>query len=273
MSNIVYHYCNIEKFKNIIKTGKLRFSDIRQSNDDSEICLLYKKCSEFLSSNINCQLGNSMRFFSSQQMENTSYCGACFSFLKDDAYMWNNYGMDKGTTCGLSIGFDEDSLIEWSKHIGWFCDNLYYCSNQLDNPIAKCDKIKYYGIDELLKKVELYFKNVQYITDNFAQIFYDSCFCKSDQWSSEKEFRIILPLINSGQVGDVDKYNLIKIDCNFNCYKVKYYDIPLDKKIIKEVVLSPNFEKNNVYTKQKIQDLLISNNYVETILYESSNKD
>lgn len=54
------------------------------------------------------------------------------------------------------------------------------------------------------------------ITDNFAQIFYDSCFCKSDQWSIEKEFRIILPLINSGQVGDVDKYNLIKIDCNFN---------------------------------------------------------
>ena len=124
---ILYHYCSIDTFKEIIKNKTIRLSDIFKTNDSSEVIHVLKflpallneeyvknpfpfkykgidneKAFDLIVSDINKNI-NDVKF--------SSYI-ACFSKLEDDLEQWNRYG-DDGK--GVAIGYDGKILYDIAK--------------------------------------------------------------------------------------------------------------------------------------------------------------
>ncbi len=114
MDQILYHYCGLDAFLNIIKNSTLWLSDIRKSNDYLECVYCRDKINEkirgFLEDdkealeawdfgyNINSDLS----------MDMISYV-ACFSENKDQLSQWRGYA-DNGA--GIAVGFSRESFAD-----------------------------------------------------------------------------------------------------------------------------------------------------------------
>ena len=119
---MIYYYCSVEAFQNIVKNKKLWLSDVAKSNDRNEIMLfvdMIKNLSLSIFSKLEQNVegytfikSNWYRFLC-KEIEKEVYSriclGMCFSNLEDDLSQWRAYG-DDGR--GFCIGFSGDILSE-----------------------------------------------------------------------------------------------------------------------------------------------------------------
>lgn len=209
--DIVYHYCSVETFLNIIRNHTLRMSDLCKSTDRLELKSLldaikgriverYQECNDFNESAIyGIDKKEAFSFLTDRVIEKIKsdtdqmLFGICFSENGDLLDQWREYA-DKGT--GLAIGFEtkwfnnlcENELFKFSKvTYGYKCEN---------------EKIVRHFADELYE--EMIYAIVKadtnrIINDNMClshliqmNIYVESIFIKREEYKNEKEWRLIL---------------------------------------------------------------------------------
>lgn len=185
MSNIVYHYCSVSTFLNIIQSKTLRFYDIDKSNDFLErklLCqrLINKGINPFLeilketSKNSNKSLlaiKNTEKLTAiknsvTNKIKNSKAYVICFSEEGDLLNQWRGYA-DDGQ--GLAIGFNDDVFRVLS--VG-------------QKSIFGYDKIQYIPRTEINK-----FKNLSISSEDIE---YKSVFAKNEAFAEEKEWRAVI---------------------------------------------------------------------------------
>lgn len=177
MGNIVYHYCSISTFLNIIQSKCLRFYDIDKSKRCSDRKNMYTSYHNRFQSAVDqiLQMGNAdspVKYEDRQLIprnhdiheEHKAYV-ACFSMEGDLKRGWQRYA-DEGH--GLSIGFDSDVLSSCSK----IFKDLFHYKNIEYIPSS-------YDLERCLNENENDFE-------------YESLFVKDDSNSEEKEVRAVI---------------------------------------------------------------------------------
>ena len=212
-NSIIYHYCTVETFLNIIRNHTLRLSDLCSSNDKAEMKVLlgaleneiinqYRKREDFLEPVIyGMNVDESFEFILKMlisKMENNinqMLFGICFSEEGDLLGQWREYA-DKGT--GVAIGFN----IEWIQKL---CNNDSFKFSKVNYDYSKDSKlIKKYatGIySEMIRAIENgetkelidESSNLPYIIHLQEEcLFFNSVFQKGNEYKSEEEWLLIL---------------------------------------------------------------------------------
>ena len=201
---IVYHYCSLESFFNIINSSTIRLTNIAKSNDREEIRYsfdafedtLRKSCKEFSQKYIdNTEM---KKFFDdidydslvSRAVVNESliYYVACFSSESDLLSQWRGYANDGK---GIAIGFYSRNfmLAKDSKNIKY--DKITY-----DMKTAKLDL--HNRIIDKLRKANFKANNflsispyMDAINDIISEMVYKAVFYKNPAFQEENEWRLV----------------------------------------------------------------------------------
>ena len=211
--NMIYHYCGVETFLNIIRNHTLRLSDLCKSTDSLELKSLldavqeeimnqYRNNNNFWDSVIYGMDMDDAFYFMLQMLiskmkKNTDQMlfGVCFSEDGDLLGQWREYA-DKGT--GIAIGFD----VEWFERL---CDNdmfkfskVTYGYKKENEVIVKKHATSIYH--QMLEAIEE--GNSKGIVDGTSAtgiievdqnwLYLDSIFIKKDEYENEREWRLIL---------------------------------------------------------------------------------
>lgn len=224
---IVYHYCTVETFKNILKSKVLWLSDLTDSNDDQEMIRTFVNLWEGvkqrllltdLPTNLLKQVIEIIdKQYKTELMVTPPY-GICFCKREDLLSQWKEYG---GNTRGVSIGFDLNWFIKngikqqmphpssvQSNSIG--CEGVIYHSDEFEQEMAELcyEIIKKHGITSWITHIRPTFKHY-------------SGFVKNPTFESEEEIRIVYYPIESidFSVKDID---VSELKTNVK----KHYEIP-----------------------------------------------
>ena len=208
MAEIVYHYCSVDTFFNIIRNSSMWLSDIAKSNDYQE-CI---RCREFVNNGMEEYLRNDVEALKAWKTwyENGVYSNfsmktfcVCFSESKDKLSQWRGYAQDGK---GIAIGFNKDVLEELnqiSKFHAAFGKVIY------DNPQEYVQNI----IADNIKKLE--YKGVGHValelSENYRMQF---PFVKNPGFEEEKEWRVVV-------CSTIGHYNIPSSE-NILFSKVKY---------------------------------------------------
>lgn len=117
MKDVIYHYCNVDGFYNIIKDSTIWLCDVSKSNDYQECVLCKDRINEAIEEIMSKDKKNldAWRWGINNGLELNreifTYC-ACFSEDCDQLSQWRGYA-NNGQ--GLSIGFDKKLLVELGK--------------------------------------------------------------------------------------------------------------------------------------------------------------
>ena len=198
---IVYHYCSLDTFYNIITKSTIRLSNIAKSNDYEEmtyilplaidICdsILYKY-NKKISDEYILEDGFVKNLFESTFNELSLNCFVmCFSEQSDLLSQWRGYAND---ACGVSIGFNTDCFFPLAKNI-----QSHYNFSQV-----------YYSIDKVRKQISDYIYNnigmkwsdnsqqnslnIINTTRNLCLIMlYNAVFYKNPNFVEEAEWRLV----------------------------------------------------------------------------------
>lgn len=117
-NEIVYHYCSLETFKNIIANKSLWLCDVQKSNDSKECMALPERIKELaVEQNLRetyppeqRKLFDRFINFLGHSVRHTYT--TCFSRKRDDLNQWRGYASD-GT--GLCIGFRKHFFMQLNK--------------------------------------------------------------------------------------------------------------------------------------------------------------
>lgn len=212
-NNIVYHYCTVETFLNIIRNHTLRLSDLCSSNDKAELKSLlgalrdeiinqYREREDFLEPIIwGMNIDESFEFVLKMLMSkmynniNQMLFGICFSEEGDILGQWQEYA-GKGT--GIAIGFN----IEWFQKL---CNNDLFKFSKVNYEYSGTSKlIKEYATiiyNEILQTI-IEGKTKELIDESSGLpymirlreegLFFKSVFQKGNEYKSEEEWRLIL---------------------------------------------------------------------------------
>lgn len=117
--SIVYHYCSLETFFNIISNSTIRMSNISKSNDSEELTYILSKYRYWLSQWLNPyndRLADAYKLrdnfvdnafdYRLNELSTTFYI-SCFSEKNDLLSQWRGYAND---ACGVSIGISTDTF-------------------------------------------------------------------------------------------------------------------------------------------------------------------
>lgn len=213
---LVYHYCGVETFLNIIRNHTFRLSDLCSSTDNMELkCLLdmvknkvidiYKERKEFQDTVIyGMEQDDAFIFLLQTEMEKIKaeseqlLYGICFSEEGDLLGQWREYG-DRGR--GISIGFK----VEWFER---FCQK---------NTVFKFSKVLYGGngeeaISKITRYAEVAYEGIIAAISNFRtndilnspygasyyinslkkEMYEETIFIKRAEYAEEREWRLIL---------------------------------------------------------------------------------
>lgn len=224
---IVYHYCTIETFKNILKSKVLWLSDLTDSNDDQEVIRTFVNLWEgvkqkLLLTDLPVDLLNQVikmidSQYKTELMADPPY-GICFCKKEDLLSQWKEYG---GNTRGVSLGFDLNWFIRngirqqrpnpnsvQSNSIG--CEEVIYHSEEFEQQMAELcyEIIKQHGSASWITHIRPTFKHY-------------SGFVKNPTFEPEEEIRIVYYPTESVDfsVKDIDVSEL-------RTYAKKHYEIP-----------------------------------------------
>ena len=259
--SIFYHYCSFDAFRSILNEKTLKFSDITKSNDHREISFLWDKYSEYIERAMRNNMQNPEPFKReiAKQLERTNYLAICLSELPDSLHMWNCYADG-----GIAIGFDGKAIDEWCRRIFAYKNALAIADSPLENPLARFEKIRYFSIENIDKYVDEQCSGKEFITDSFADVYNTAPFAKSDFFSSEAEWRIVVPFVNSpaDAVPDcVDAAEPVKLPMRAGpnemfpvCLTCR---IPFEADMIKEIRIGPNCPAD----VRDIRNLLLVNGF------------
>lgn len=209
--NIIYHYCGVETFLNIIRNHTLRLSDLCKSTDRMELKALlekikekilerYRNSGDFVSSVIyGMNMDDAFEYLTdkliTKMKDDTDQMlfGVCFSEDGDLLSQWREYA-DRGT--GLAIGFD----AKWFENL---CNNELFKFSKVTYGFGEenekiIDKYANQLYDEMLFAIErnnvraIVAKDVwvDYLTQRL--LYQDSMFIKREEYVNEMEWRLIL---------------------------------------------------------------------------------
>lgn len=214
---MIYHYCKVETFLNIIKNHTLRMSDIFKSTDNleaksildmvqSKIYDMYIEDDRFACSPIyGMDKDDAFKYILERVMKNIRgdsdrlYYVICFSEKPDLLGQWREYA-DKGR--GVAIGFDENwfvKLCEVIKDTFRFEKVQYeHGDGNIDEIIQDRAELIYSGI---LHDIDSY--NTQGLLESEFKVSYDigmakkllygdSIFIKRKEFEIEQEWRLAL---------------------------------------------------------------------------------
>lgn len=214
---MVYHYCNVETFLNIIRNHTLRMSDIFKSTDNLEaksildsvknrVFDMYIKDGGFINSPIyGMEKDSAFGYILENVMKNIIsdsdrlYYVTCFSEKSDLLGQWREYA-DKGR--GIAIGFDENWFVKLCgivKDVFRF-EKVQYEHNdkKVEKTIQNRAELIYRGIlqdiDSYNTKglLESQYKNSYEITIAKKLLYNDSIFIKRKEFEIEHEWRLVL---------------------------------------------------------------------------------
>ena len=201
---IVYHYCSLESFLSIIKSGTIRLSNISKSNDTDEIkycfdafqktlkysCLLYSR--QHITDKEQQKFFNEIDYDSlvTRAVINDSlvYYTACFSTESDLLSQWRGYANDGK---GVAIGFYTHDFFKANELKNLKFDKITY------NMSVEQDKLKKYVINNLnaasLKTTNENFISVYMnaINDVISGMVYKAVFNKNPAFQEENEWRLV----------------------------------------------------------------------------------
>ena len=119
MPKVLYHYCGLDKFYNIIKNNSIWLSDLTDTNDSKELIWVKEAAERVVTPYIQekIQPGDTDEFYRHEYVKaflnlvgRQVFCwGFCLSEKDDNLGQWRGYG-DDGT--GVCIGFDFKALDE-----------------------------------------------------------------------------------------------------------------------------------------------------------------
>ncbi len=267
----------------ILQNNTIRVSDSRKTNDYSETQWIITGFKDFVINNIvndkelNNIYGNyRLKYYFKSELENIiknifinnskyifSYV-TCFTEEPDLLSQWRGYG-DNGQ--GVSIGFDKDTLIEFSKDgLNFNFIKIIYDKNE-QNYLMKffSDVIEAYKQVQIDDNIDqLFFEFIQDIGSRISIIRSESPRFKNSAFLEEKEWRLIinnyLSNYNCGYendditTGDLEEnyssiasYNsgFIRSPLKFTYREdtiVPYFDLNFEKiknKLIKKIYLGP----------------------------------
>lgn len=241
MNEVMYHYCSVDTFFNIIKTSSIWLSDIAKSNDYQECVrcrvIVNKGMEEYLRDDDEA-LKVWSTWYESGVYNNFSmktFCG-CFSESKDKLSQWRGYAEDGK---GIAIGFDREVLEELNQ-ISEF--HTAFGKVIYDNPQEYVQGI----IADNIKKLE--YKGIGHValelSWNYRMQF---PFVKNPSFEEEKEWRVVVcSTIGHYNIPSSDNILFSKIKYRTTNNKlVPYIEMNFEKvkqSIIKEIFIGPKSE-------------------------------
>lgn len=195
---LVYHYCTVETFQNILKSKVLWLSDLTDSNDDQEVIRTFVNLWDGVKRRLDQTdipkdvLEQIVKMVDAQyqlEMKIDPPYGICFCEKEDLLSQWQEYG-DKAK--GLSLGFD----LNWIIHNDHICQQLPHPSvNQAD--AIGCENVIYHTAEfeeqmaavcyEAIKQegVSAWFTSIRPTFKHY------SGFVKNPTFNVESEIRIV----------------------------------------------------------------------------------
>lgn len=212
--DIIYHYCGIETFLNIIRNHTLRLSDLCKSTDSLELKSLlgavqeeileqYKNNYDFLDTIIyGMDMDDAFAFMLKaliSKIKNDTdqmLFGVCFSEDGDLLGQWREYA-DQGT--GLAIGFDAKWIQNLCKNDLFKFSKVRYGYSKENETIVKKYAASIYN-EMLNAMIQGNSKDIiegacsaTYFMELEKQCIYqDSIFIKKNEYENEREWRLIL---------------------------------------------------------------------------------
>lgn len=182
-NQILYHYCGVEAFYNIIKNGSLWLTDIRKSNDALEFTWIQSQINNEIQERLSeadpeyKEIWND-GFDISKNSDYKAYA-ICFSSSVDSLSQWRGYAQD-GT--GLAIGFSKTRLQKLTNTYGLNLKRVVY------NPTNQREFIEKIIDDnfEKLKSKPIFSVAIE-LNQNYNREF---IFFKNPSFSEEKEWRM-----------------------------------------------------------------------------------
>lgn len=258
MNDILYHYCSLNSFFNIIQSDTLRLFDISKSNDSKECKWIANSFFENLTLS-NESYKDSIYQLIESQIEKLGIYAICFSDNGDLLSQWRGYAQDGN---GIAIGFSMDCLKSFQ--------HKYY---------AKFGRIIYKEVQQkaFLKRLnDMYFPKVSnrialgVIADFFGKYKLEIPFYKNPSFEEEHEWRVVV----ADDKGSPKSYqkNLSHAigKCSFSKVKystdgkklISYIEVDfsrIKREFVREIHIGP---KSSV-SKQDIVDFLSYNDYYE----------
>jgi len=266
-NSLLYHYCSLDSFYNIIKSGNVRLGNLLMMNDPSEIflrkiCLpkyiydLYKKDPfdfQFVWNDFTNDMESYLEssymhsVISGNEQFSTLFHALCLSTKENDLSQWRLYG-DNGK--GVCIGFKREAIEEYTNHSGYSVNKVKY----FDDPVVLVREIA----SGVLKKIKaLYESNdkeklseyrFNYISDFVAQW----ANYKVSDYKDESEVRLvhtiktncIIPNANAVDVAKNEFMNDLIISVSENEIKT-YLEVPIRSIGITSVTFGPCNDKND----------------------------
>ena len=241
MNQIVYHYCSVDTFFNIIKNSSIWLSDIAKSNDYQECVrcreIVNKGMEEYLKDDVEALKAWSTCYedgvYNNFSMK--TFC-VCFSESKDKLSQWRGYAQDGK---GMAIGFDKEVLEELNQisevHIA-FGKVIY------DNPQEYVQEI----ITDNIKKLE--YKGIGHVahelSGNYRMQF---PFVKNPGFEEENEWRAVV-CSSIGHYNIPSSNNILFSKVKYrtaNNKLIPYVEMNFEKvkqSIIKEIFIGPKSE-------------------------------
>lgn len=256
--DVLYHYCSMNSFFNIIRNRSIWLSDVSKSNDKDELIWYKEKRIEWFDSHYS-EIGMSkLEYQAKKQEQQSRICTTqnrswvmCCSKEGDLLSQWRGYADDAS---GISIGFGKDLFEK--------LDNKLIYSDCF-SAILLFGKVRYTEteIDEFIRSTIERSKAIDLLTkrsydptsflDNSLLI--EAPFYKSHYFSEEKEWRIAVipikgntcPLCQEINIFESHPSELLfsgKFDYHLSNNKlISHFEIPIIdiNNTIKEIVLGP----------------------------------
>lgn len=279
-SNIVYHYCSVETFRNIITNKELWLTDVTKSNDSKELQLVFEVLTEKLEQRTHDK-NISPDFIPSQMFADflnafkeieLLFHVCCFSKDSDSLSQWSMYA---DNAAGVAIGFDStyfSNLKNFNKDIdfGQIKYSLNLISNTIDQKLKqltdmykKCNEgdiswyldFMHYTIDDILKLAYLY-KDTSFKQEHEYRIVYNSkpCICNELTGNSPSFTQTFNPneitISSDASLGEIGHYVSRGKLVSYRPLRLKDFG-----SAIAEIVIGPK----SMITVHDIEMLLIAN--------------
>ncbi|HBB29910.1 MAG TPA: hypothetical protein DC000_11840 [Clostridiales bacterium] len=238
-NKVLYHYCSLKNFYNIMESRKIWLNDALQTNDSAEMKLVISKLIKILKDKIDMKEIDLENFFN--QFENV-YSSIISNFFKphiacfsDDGDMLNQWRCYGNNGQGIAIGFNLDyfeNIKNYDSDRDFIIERVIYSDEEQEQLLLNT-------VFELLDKKDKFFNinNMNYLS-LVGKIFKLGQIFKNSSFEYEKEIRLIHG--NSEMAAEPDMFKYRATEDNI----VSYLEVPLDiknvdKKAINEVIIGP----------------------------------
>jgi hypothetical protein len=258
---IVYHYCDVNAFLDIIQTGKLWVSDIFKTNDSMEFKWIKKLVIDYIYELMHRKepdLYKALRELEEKFTVPKKIHATCFSEKVDSLDLWRSEYAQYGQ--GLAIGFSMTCLnkLNMEKFYPLRFEKIIYGDDEkaTNLAISEAKRIIDCGALEYLQRASI----------NLAQSSIDYALYKEPSFKDENEWRFVFEGMPESEVNLSDKgFRISKpFFRNSNGCIVTYLELDFNEikeKIIKEIYIGP---KSKV-TQEDVKTLLAQSGYYNSV--------